>query len=61
MLVYKDAEEAAGLVAKYLKDGKKREEMVERGKGRVFKEHKFEDRARNLMGIIGKLEGIRGA
>ena len=60
MLVYKDAEEAAGLIAKYLKDGKKREEMVERGKGRVFKEHKFEDRARNLMGIIGEIRGIRG-
>ena len=34
--------------------------MVERGKGRVFKEHKFEDRARNLMGTIGEIRGLGG-
>jgi glycosyltransferase involved in cell wall biosynthesis len=55
ILVYKDAEEAGELIAKYLKEGKKREEMAERGKRRVFKEHKFEDRARGLMEIANAL------
>ena len=49
MLMYKAAEEAAGLIVKYLKDGKKREEMAERGKRRVVREHTFEKRAERLI------------
>ncbi len=52
MLVYKDAEEAARLIVRYLKEGKKREEMAGRGKRRVLEEHKFEDRARKLIELI---------
>ena len=55
MLVYKDAEKAAGLIVKYLKDGKKREEVVKRGGRRVIREHKFEDRARRLIKMINGL------
>lgn len=52
MLVYKDVKEAAGLIKRYLKDGKRREEMVKRGKRRVERKHTFEKRAERLMKMI---------
>ncbi|MBI2310002.1 glycosyltransferase [Candidatus Collierbacteria bacterium] len=52
MLVYKDAEEAVGLIAKYLKDDKRRLEMINRGMRRVKREHTFKERAEKLMEFI---------
>lgn len=60
MLVYRDAQEAAGLIKRYLKDWKRRQEIVERGKKRVEKEHRFEDRAKRLIEIIRGLEEFKG-
>ena len=56
MLVYKDAEEAAELIKRYLKDSKRRQEMIERGKRRVFREHRFEDRAGKLMELVKSIK-----
>ncbi|MBI5356154.1 glycosyltransferase family 1 protein [Candidatus Collierbacteria bacterium] len=55
MLVYKDAEEAAGLINEFLKDDKRREEMVKKGKKRVMEEHTFEDRAEKLIEMVNGL------
>ncbi|MDZ7586437.1 MAG: glycosyltransferase, partial [Patescibacteria group bacterium] len=60
MLVYRDAEEAAGLIVEYLKEGKKMEEMAKRGRKRVLEEHTFEKRAEKLMEIIGGLKDFKG-
>ena len=58
MLVYKDAEEAAGLIAKYLKDGKKERRDGGKRKGRVDREHTFAKRAEKLLEFI-KMDSIQ--
>lgn len=56
MLVYKDTEETAGLIKRYLKDGKRREEMIKIGKRRVLLEHTFDKRAEKLMELLESIK-----
>jgi len=50
--VFRSAEEAAGLVKKYLRNDEARQKMAEAGRKRVIKEHTFDKRVEKLMEMI---------
>lgn len=55
--VYKNEKDAVKKIIYYIKYDKERKRIAEAGRKRVMGEHRFEDRARELIRVIGEIGG----